>query len=479
MYDDFDLTPPPEEATVTELSPDIFDSQEESVKWFDGLVNQDTIQSEHESQGTIDEIKNTVEAQASQVTDQESDRGIAEKIDLDVEASMEADYAGNLYELEDLVASLESDQAIDKHTAERIDLLTAGALSRRVPINSFTQQKSRTNLTVSMEVSDMARMAMYGVAGAALLGVGYILLKRQIEMASDPRNREATETIKNSSTLRNDRTEYAKDLRRITSHIQSGALRNQNLLRDLETNAKRRLSSINFTENDPNKFGEELVNGIWTVKIEKIWSPFMHAITNDSQMKGNINDLSAAYLEASEQFHNKLRDLKSRFKHAEELNYDDYRIDYTKFENLTSSFNIGSVTGRNAARKVNSALEKMTEFDPGLKVPSIDRVLTIYLDTATMNRLDTNAFNLATRINVLYTDMQLYATKYMESSPYKRNRLELLDELEKDMRTLGSSYASLINARNNARRLVTAARSAINEARGLWQAVDRDQTGKL
>lgn len=479
MTDDFDLAPPPEDVGVTPYKePDIFESEEAGVAWFDSLAD-GTVPAEGQLEGRVNEIANTMEAQTDQILDQESVAEIPEKIDLDAEVSLEADHGGNIDHLESLIASMESDGGIDKATAMELDLLTAGALSRRVPINSFTRDKSKTNLTVSMEVSDMARMAMYGVAGATLLGIGYMLLKRQIEMANDPANREATVTIRDSSDLRNERLDYTKSLKRMTSHIQSGALRNSNLLKALETNAKRRLPTLEFSEKDPLRFGEDLVHGIWMVKIEKIWSPFMHAITNDSQMKTSINALSTAYLEASRDFHDKLRDLKSKFKLDEPLEYADFQISYSQFEPLTEKFNVGSYGGREAAKKVNAALERLTEHDPGLKVPSIDRVLTVYLDTNAMNRLDNDAYNLATRINVLYTDMQLFATKYMENSPHKRNRIAILEELEKDMRTLGSSYASLINARNNARKLVVNIRSAINESRSLWQSIERDQNGRI
>lgn len=501
MDDEFDLAPPPEEITVTDTgitpdsSPDIFESQEAGAAWFDSLVdgtNQESTDSQdvpeesinnHGSQsqveGNLNEITNTMEAQAHQESSSQTMDADYQKIDLDSEVSLEADMVGNIHELETLIASMESDGGVDKYTAQRIDLLTAGALSRRVPINSFTRDKSKTNLTVSMEVSDMARMAMYGVAGVTLLGIGYMLLKRQIEMSQDPRNRQATETIRGSSTLRNERLDYTKSVRRMTSHIQSGALRNANLLQALEVNAKRRLPNIEFSERDPSRFGEELVHGVWMTKIEKIWSPFMHAVTNDSAMKNNINALSKAYISASRDFHDKLRDLKSKFKLDEKLNYEDFRISYKDYEPLLADFGGGNYGGREAAKRVNRSLEVMTEHDPGLKVPSIDRVLTIYLDTVEMNRLDADTFNLATRINVLFTDMQLFATKYMESSPHKNNRISILEELEKDMRTLGSTYASLINARNNARSLVVNIRSAINESRGLWQAIERDQNGRI
>lgn len=474
MNDEFDLAPPPDDAVTLETSPDIFSSREAGVKWFDSLVN-----GAQSQEVNPDENAQSLETQSDSLLREETPTEIQEKIDIDAEVSLEADYVGNLTELDSIVTSMESDGGIDKYTAQRLDLLTGGALAKRVPINSFTRDKSKTNLTVSMEVSDMARYAMYGIAGAALLGAGYLLLKRQVEMAKDPRNQQAVTIIKEGSTLRTARTDYTKDVRRMTSHIQSGALRNKELLEALERNAKRRLSSVQFSESDPNKFGEQLVDGIWQYKISKVWTPMMHKITHDSTMSQTITNLSDSYVAASRSLHDKFRKLKADFKLQQELVLDDYKIDYASYGIVSDKLGLDNLEGRISAIKVNAEINKLIEHDPGLKIPVIDRVLTIYLDTSVMNRLDADAFNLATRINVLYTDMQTFATKYMETSEFKANRIHILDELEKDMRTITATYAALINVRNDARRLVENVRSAINESRGLWQAIDRDQTGKL
>ena len=136
----------------------------------------------------------------------------------------------------------------------------------------------------------------------------------------------------------------------------------------------------------------------------------MHKITHDSTMSQTITNLSDSYVAASRSLHDKFRKLKADFKLQQELVLDDYKIDYASYGIVSDKLGLDNLEGRISAIKVNAEINKLIEHDPGLKIPVIDRVLTIYLDTSVMNRLDADAFNLATRINVLFTDMQTFAT---------------------------------------------------------------------
>lgn len=388
----------------------------------------------------------------------------------------------NIISLESLFEEIKGNGYIDRNEAKRIDILTNGQLNQIIPINSFTSEPSTTNFNISMESSTNL---LYGLYVAGALAVTYVAIKainNVLTIAKGPEAKQYTTEILNSKPNKENKADHDRMLVKLANHVQSGAVRNKDLLDRVEENAKKKFPNFHINpQNNIDRYGKELVNRIFYNKIEKEHCLLWRGIILDSSMGTMLDNVGATFIAATDDIRTKLRNLKSELKSNSEIDFTKYMVDFEGFNRCATAFkfDLKADGGRQFGMEFNDALNELRIHQPGLPIPNISQCLDIKLNTNNMDRLDNSVFNSARAVTVLFEDIGRYASDYMKEGAERTKLLQFMDELDKEIKTLMNTYVVLINLRGKAASLVRKVRYSLNESRRTWGDISRDQNGRI